>query len=76
MITLYTQPISPCCEKVKTRIDELAISYTEKSIEDENNLNELIQKCGKRQVPYLVDSEHDVSVYGEESIIDYLESLR
>ncbi len=76
MITLYTRPLCPFCAKVKTRIDELAIPYEEKSIEKEENLAELMEKGGKRQVPYLVDDERGVSMYESDGIVQYLESLR
>ncbi|MEK7558240.1 MAG: glutaredoxin family protein [Patescibacteria group bacterium] len=76
MIIIYTKLDCPYCEKVKNRIGELAIPYTEKSIADEGVAEELIAKGGKRQVPYLIDSERDISIYGENAIVDYLESLR
>ena len=76
MITLYTKPDCQYCAKVKTRIDELAIPYEEKSIADEGVAEELIERGGKRQVPYLVDSDKGISMYGSDSIINYLESLR
>ncbi|MEK7128746.1 MAG: glutathione S-transferase N-terminal domain-containing protein [Patescibacteria group bacterium] len=75
MITLYTKPYCQYCERVKNRIGELAISYEEKSIESEDNLAELIEKGGKRQVPYLIDNERGVSMYETEDIIQYLESI-
>jgi len=76
VITLYTKPDCPYCAKVKTRIDELAIPYEEKSIADDGVSEELISKGGKRQVPYLVDDENNISMYKSEAIINYLESLR
>lgn len=76
MITLYTKPFCPYCQKVKVRIDELAIPYTEKSVEDENNLKELIEKGGKRMVPYMVDEDNGIAMYESGDIITYLESLK
>jgi glutathione S-transferase len=40
----------------------------------ESDLNELLQKGGKYQVPFLVDSENNVSMYESEDIISYLEN--
>ena len=76
MITLFTRQYCPYCDKVKTRIEELAIPYTEKGIDLEENLGELLEKGGKRQVPYLIDDEHGVSMYESDSIVSYLESIK
>lgn len=40
--------------------------------EDEAAKTELIEKGGKQQVPFLVDSERDVSMYESSDIIDYM----
>ena len=40
--------------------------------ESEEALSELMQKGGKRQVPFLVDNEAGVSMYESSDIIDYL----
>ena len=76
MITLFTKPGCPYCARVITRIDELSIPYKEKSIVDEENLNELISRGKKRQVPYMIDEEKGVEMYESNNIIQYLESLR
>lgn len=76
MITLYTKPLCGYCNVVKDRIEELAIPYREKSIDTEDNLAELMEKGGKRQVPYLVDDERGMAMYEPAGIIQYLESLR
>ena len=73
VITLYTMPFCPYCAKVKNRIDELAIPYEEKSIENDENLAALLGKGGKRQVPFMVDGERGVSMYESDDIISYFE---
>lgn len=76
MITLYTRPLCGFCDTVKERLEELAIPYKEKSIDTEDNLVELMEKGGRRQVPYLVDDERGAAIYESAGIIQYLESLR
>lgn len=76
MITLFTKPGCPYCSKVLTRIEELSIPYNEKSIASEENLNELLERGKKRQVPYMIDEEKGVEMYESNDIIQYLESLK
>lgn len=76
MITLFTKPGCPYCAKVLTRIEELSIPFTEKSIVSEENLNELLERGKKRQVPYMIDDEREVEMYESGDIIQYLESLK
>lgn len=40
--------------------------------EDEAALSELLQKGGSNQVPFLVDTEREVSMYESSDIIDYM----
>ena len=40
--------------------------------EDDAALAELLEKGGQKQVPFLVDSEKDVSMYESNDIIDYI----
>ena len=40
--------------------------------EDETAMAELLEKGGQAQVPFLVDSERDVSMYESSDIIDYM----
>lgn len=73
MITLYTKSTCPFCHKVKNYLDDKGIAYEEKDIyENDENLDELMEQGGKRQVPYMVDSERGVSMYESEDIIAYV----
>lgn len=76
MITLYTQSACPACIRVKDRMRELALPYDERNIEQGEYLGELLRTGGKRQVPYMVDSERDVAMYQSADIIRYLETRR
>ena len=51
---------------------ELAMPFEEKNIADDTVAAELIARGGKRQVPYLVDSETNTEMYESSDIVDYL----
>jgi glutathione S-transferase len=73
MLTLYYKPTCPHCERVLAAAEELGISFNLKDITaDETLRDELIEKGGKKQVPYLVDPDRNVSMYESGDIIDYL----
>jgi len=40
--------------------------------EDEASLTELIEKGGEKQVPFLIDTEKNVSMYESSDIIEYI----
>ncbi len=53
--------------------ENLGVEFDLKDIEDDAALAaELIEKGGKRQVPYLVDTDKDVAMYESNDIIDYI----
>ncbi len=72
MLTLYMKTGCPFCEKVRAFTEENDISFNEKNIADEAVVAELIERGGKRQVPYLVDSETGTEMYESNDIISYL----
>lgn len=72
MLTLYVKTGCPYCLAVQGKVNELGITVNEKNISDENNVRELVEKGGRRQVPYLIDDECNVSMYESADIIDYL----
>lgn len=72
MLTLYVKTGCPFCEKVLATGGELGISFDQKNIAEPNIAEELIARGGKRQVPYLVDSEKGVEMYESNDIIAYL----
>jgi len=43
-----------------------------RNIAEEDNLKELMEKGGERQVPYLDDTEHNMRMYESDNIVDYL----
>ena len=54
-------------------MDELGLQIDTKNIKDEAVVEELIQEGGKRQVPYIKDSEKDVAMYESSEIVEFLE---
>ncbi|MBI1956846.1 MAG: glutathione S-transferase N-terminal domain-containing protein [Candidatus Niyogibacteria bacterium] len=76
MLILYVKTRCPFCEKVLRRARELGIALKEHNIAEPRYLEELMQKGGKRQVPFLVDEERAVSMYESDDIVRYLEERK
>lgn len=72
MLTLYYRPTCPFCHKVLEAASTLDVELEKKDITDLANTEALVARGGKRQVPYLVDSELGVEMYESNDIIDYL----
>ena len=72
MLTLYVKTGCPYCAKVLAAGKELAVEFDEKNIADPAVAEELIQRGGKRQVPYLVDLDADIEMYESDDIVEYL----
>lgn len=73
MLTLYINPDCPFCQRVLQVAENLNVTLDVKDItEDEAALAELIEKGGKDQVPYFIDSDKDVTLYESGDIIEYL----
>lgn len=72
MLTLYIKTGCPWCMKVLNTGKELGVEFEEKNIADDAIASELVKEGGKRQVPYLVDSERNVEMYESADIDEYL----
>lgn len=72
MLTLYVKTGCPFCHKVLDAGTELGVLFEEKNIADDAVATELVARGGKRQVPYLVDSERGVEMYESDDIVVYL----
>lgn len=73
MLTLYYKPTCPFCQNVFEVTDEFNIELDLQDISDDDAAREeLIEKGGKQQVPFLVDTDKDVSMYESNDIIAYL----
>jgi len=74
MLTLYYKPSCPYCQRVLGEAENMGVQFNLKDISADQTLaEELIEKGGKRQVPYLVDEERSVSMYESGDIVKYLE---
>lgn len=73
MLTLYYKPSCPFCQRVLQMAENLKVELDLKDVsEDETAREELIEKGGKQQVPFLVDTEKDTSMYETSDIIEYI----
>jgi glutathione S-transferase len=52
--------------------ENLNVTFDLKDTSDDAVRDELIEKGGKGQVPYLVDTDKDVAMYESSDIIDYI----
>lgn len=74
MLTLYYKPTCPFCRRVIAVIERLELEVERKDIiADPKMAEELESVGGKRQVPYLVDSDKGVSMYESDDIVSYLQ---
>jgi glutathione S-transferase len=71
-LTLYVKTGCPYCAKVLQAGEELGIEFNLKNVADEGVSEELISLGGKKQMPYLVDSANNVSMYESDDIVEYL----
>ena len=73
MLTLFYKPTCPFCQRVLGEAEEMGLKLNLKDItSDQTIVDELVEKGGKSQVPYLVDDERGESMYESGDIIDYL----
>ncbi|MFW0871440.1 MAG: glutaredoxin family protein [Patescibacteria group bacterium] len=74
MLIMYTKTGCPFCRKVEDYLNDKGIAYELKDVStDEALIDELIELGGKRQVPYLMDTERGVSMYESDDIIQYVQ---
>ncbi len=72
MLILYTKSSCPFCNRVKDYLQTTNISYDERDVyEREEWMDELLETGGKRQIPFLVDTEAGVQMYESADIIQY-----
>jgi glutaredoxin 3 len=77
MFILYYKETCPFCQRVLQMAENLGVEFELKDItESEEIANELIERGGKRQVPYLVDTERAVEMYESGDIIEYIRENR
>lgn len=73
MLTLYYKPTCPFCQRVLQMAENLKVDLDLKDVSDSDEAAaELLEKGGQKQVPFLVDSEKDTSMYESDDIIEYI----
>ncbi|MBP9669661.1 MAG: glutathione S-transferase N-terminal domain-containing protein [Candidatus Pacebacteria bacterium] len=73
MMTLYVKTGCPYCQKVLDYAEQNSIQFELKNVADPAISEELIKIGGKRQMPFLVDSEAAISMYESDDIVKYLD---
>ena len=76
MFDLYILENCPYCHKVMDFLKENKIEYNKIDINDKKNEDELVSLGGKRQVPFLVDTDRNIQMYESSDIIEYLRSIK
>lgn len=74
MYDLYYSETCPYCRKVINYFKENNIAYMPKEINNQEYYNELLEIGKKAQVPFLVDTENEKSMYESEDIINYVKN--
>lgn len=83
MLELYQSEDCSHCKKVREKLTELGISYVIHNprltgreggdVHNEQTYNEMLELGGIDQVPYLIDTYREESLYESDDIVDYLE---
>ena len=74
-LELYEFEACPFCRKVREHLSELDLEYLARTIaKGSATRDELRERGGKVQAPYLVDRNTGAELYESEEIIDYLHS--
>ena len=75
MFLLYLLEECPFWKKVIKHLNEKDISFRSLDIKDPVNLDELLILGGESQVPFFVDTDHNIKMYESEDIINYIDTL-
>ena len=73
MLTLYVKTGCPFCAMVIHKLEDLELAYEEKNIAEQEIADELVERGGKRQVPYLVDTDAELEMYESGDIVKHLD---
>jgi len=83
MLELYQSEECPYCRKVREKLSELGVSYVAHNprlpgdeggdVTNELTHRELVETGGEDQIPFLVDTDREETVYESDDIVDYLD---
>ena len=71
MLELFVLETCPYCQKVMSFLDKEHMKYEKIDISNKESEDALIKLGGKRQVPFLVDTERNIQMYESNDIIEY-----
>ena len=84
MLELYQFEGCPHCKKVREKLSQLGVSYVlhnprlgnsdDHRVTNETTYEELVEQGGLDQVPYLVDTHRETTMYESDDIVEYLET--
>lgn len=73
MLILYMRSTCPFCQRTMQMAENLGVTLDLRDIdESEVARAELLEKGGKEQVPYLVDTEKENAMFESSDIIEYM----
>ena len=75
MLELFVLENCPYCQKVMKFLEQEHMKYQKIDISNKESENSLIQIGGKRQVPFLIDTERNIQMYESNDIIEYLKTV-
>lgn len=75
MLELFVLETCPYCQKVMSFLDKEHMKYEKIDISNKESEDALIKLGGKRQVPFLVDTERNIQMYESNDIIEYLKTI-
>lgn len=75
MLELFVLETCPYCKKVTDFLEKEHMKYKKIDISNKESEDSLIQIGGKRQVPFLVDTERNIQMYESNDIIEYLKTV-
>lgn len=76
MLELFILESCPYCKKVTEYLDSNQMKYRKIDIANKENEEALIRIGGKRQVPFLIDSDRNIQMYESDDIIEYVKTLK
>ncbi len=74
MLTLYYKPSCSFCRRVMAVIDRLELEVEMKNVIELEIETELIARTGKKQTPYLVDTDKGVEMPESDAIVAHLQT--
>lgn len=75
MIRLFMLNTCGYCRKVIEYLDENNILYEKIDISEKENEEALVRIGGKRQVPFIIDTDKNIEMYESNDILEYLKTL-